>query len=276
VLKFINSFLPVTGDIQSALEAYKAYKDKDYVGTGLGALGMLPLIPNITKYTKGSEKAIKELSENGSSKAPTIIVPKRGKIQDVMNSVRDRKGNYAAQRVERAADEVPNLEQQFTENALHRAFIGDGDNATGMMVMNPRAFENYAQPIPPDYLEPTYINELSNIARDSGFSDVPFLELGRNDRGELVFLGHEGRHRTRALTDLGDESSIVRMIPRSSMREHLPRGSQEEYIDALIKELGLNPMVRPQPGEEGSRYLMRLPQIFKHGGQVNKNKKGKF
>ena len=60
VASFINSFMPVTGDIQSAAEAYQSYKDKDYVGASLGAVGMLPLVPNITKYVKGSAKELEK------------------------------------------------------------------------------------------------------------------------------------------------------------------------------------------------------------------------
>jgi hypothetical protein len=46
-----------------------------------------------------------------------------------MNSVKDRKGSYAARRVERAADEVPNLEQQYTAKLLP-SLTTKGHNAT--------------------------------------------------------------------------------------------------------------------------------------------------
>lgn len=69
--------MPITGDIQSAAEAYKAFKDKDYVGAGLGAVGALPLIPNITKYTKGipyeGRKSLEKLLRNED--IPFITVP---------------------------------------------------------------------------------------------------------------------------------------------------------------------------------------------------------
>lgn len=60
VASFINSFLPVTGDIQSAAEGYQAFKDKDYVGASLGALGVLPIIPNTTQFVRGSSKDIEK------------------------------------------------------------------------------------------------------------------------------------------------------------------------------------------------------------------------
>jgi hypothetical protein len=59
VASFINSFLPVTGDIQSAAEGYQAFKDKDYLGASLGAVGLIPFVPSITKYVRNAEKASK-------------------------------------------------------------------------------------------------------------------------------------------------------------------------------------------------------------------------
>jgi hypothetical protein len=63
VALFINSFIPVSGDIQSAAEGYQAFKDKDYLGAGLGAAGALPLVPNITKYVKASPKDMDKFFE---------------------------------------------------------------------------------------------------------------------------------------------------------------------------------------------------------------------
>jgi hypothetical protein len=64
---------------------------------------------------------------------PGIIVP--GKINNVREAVRNMKGNYGARRVERAADEIPNLEKMYQEGALKehiqqvRAELRDKDKA---------------------------------------------------------------------------------------------------------------------------------------------------
>jgi hypothetical protein len=50
---FINSFIPVTGDIQSAAELYQALKDKDYLGAGLSGLGLIPGLPAMGGVIKG-------------------------------------------------------------------------------------------------------------------------------------------------------------------------------------------------------------------------------
>jgi hypothetical protein len=78
VASFINSFLPVTGDIQSAAEGYQAFKDKDYVGASLGALGALPFVPGMTTIVKGTKQLSNSLPPEG--------VPK--KIWDLHETVR--------------------------------------------------------------------------------------------------------------------------------------------------------------------------------------------
>ena len=251
----------------------KRYAGGGKVGRAAKALEELQKLYNAAEAEKKAEKAVE---------APAVM--KRSGITELKKQIEERKGKYSGQRVEKAGDLVPNLEQQYTQSALMRAFTGDGDNAAGVMVINPKDFEKYAAEIPPDYVNQKNIDELAAIARDSGFSDVPYLLLHRDEIDsipkelqELMIAGHEGRHRTRALKELGDEATLVRMIPRASMREHLPRRSQEEYIDALNKELGLYPLVRPEANFDMeselliNRPLVKLPKIFKDGGKVDLN-----
>ena len=439
---FINSFMPITGDIQSAAEAYQAYKDKDYVGASLGAVGMLPLVPNITKYVKGARQLPSELTKedaiktaieeyknaykkqgrfvydqsnnlegiyketydqnikngwdaadahklamdkikseaeghsnwfggggafnrqknNGmvkveegilerlktnpniskekganntqseydkitqglarkaadesykefenkmlgiagkakSQTAPTIIVPKRDGIKDIMDQVRRERGEYMARRVERAADEVPNLEQQYNQRALKEAF-GES-NPQALMVMDPKNFEEYANPLNPYLAEgqiypsianaesrfnkgdlsgtnsftpltqAEYLDYLAKVAREKGFADVPYLTLKGTQKGGVRIGGHEGRHRTRALSKAGDKSTLVRLIPDYDLTSSKARENKEDYIEALKARLGLDPTVQPEvfPDVE-----IPMPDVFKHGGEVTKYIKSK-
>lgn len=45
-------FTPVVGDVKSAYDGLEAFKQKDYLGAGLGALGALPLIPSFAGIVK--------------------------------------------------------------------------------------------------------------------------------------------------------------------------------------------------------------------------------
>ena len=184
------------------------------------------------------------------------------KLQMLIDLALQQKGAYGAKRVQRAADEIPNLEKRYTEGALRDAFLGD--NAKAVVTMPPGKFEKYAEPLPfsTEEQRQKYIQYLSTL---KGFEDVPFLEINKAPKSNKTTIsGHEGRHRSRALEALGDEQSLVRIMPRAALREPLPRRSQEEYIEALRKEIGERPLVIP----EGGGLAIELPDIYKDGGAV--------
>ncbi len=108
VAKFINSFLPVTGDIQSAAEGYQAFKDKDYLGAALGAAGVIPFIPNTTEFIRGipfeGRKSLEKLLRNED--IPFITVPMNKedmfssmKPYDVKNQLDDLAGTNSRSRI---------------------------------------------------------------------------------------------------------------------------------------------------------------------------------
>jgi len=223
----------------------------------------------------------------------------RSGLTELMELIKQRGGSEAAKRLERAADSVPNLEHQYQPQALQRAFTGD--NAQAVMVMNPKDFEKYAAPIDTGYKSSVmqtygigdpekyggynampkgtyqdYLDYLGKFTRPSGggLSDVPYLQLGQELNSSFpAVLGHEGRHRTAALEKLGDQSTLVRMMPRAALREPFPRRSQEEYLKALTEQIGQKPFVKPQvfmddAGKDVRRGLIELPEMFKNGGDV--------
>ena len=213
------------------------------------------------KIVKGLSKVAKKLLEEPriqTIEAPSIIIP--SKLSNVREAARKREGEYGARRVERASDEIPNLEKMYQEEALRSAFIGD--NARALMTINPADFENYAAPLKPSKHKPAYasledriksgelykddlptdeyVNYLRNIS--GGFESVPFLEINKGEQGLPLtpfISGHEGRHRNRALASAGEDANLIQLLPRAELREPFPRRSQEEYIDALKKELAM-------------------------------------
>jgi len=217
--------------------------------------------------------------------APSVVIP--GDISRVQQAVRESKGDYGAKRVQRAADEIKNLEKMYQEEGLRFAFTGD--NAQALMTMNPADFEKYANPLMgrtkadigpkmaelakqgeiDKYTLPTdeYIQHLMGLR--GGFEEPAFLSINKQEQGLplIPFIsGHEGRHRSRALAASGEPTSLVRLIPRAELREPFPRRSQEEYIEALRRELEMtNQMIVP----EGNRPAIRLPDIYAKGGAVD-------
>tara|TARA_R110000868_G_scaffold42198_5_gene143230 strand:- start:1143 stop:4556 length:3414 start_codon:yes stop_codon:yes gene_type:complete len=216
----------------------------------------------------------------------------RSGLTELMDLIKNQGGSGAAQRLERAADLVPNLEHQYQPQALKEAFSG---NRSLVSVMNPADFEKYAAPISSetksslsksrrigepgpgqDYTHmplgtyDDYIKYLQQFSEPGGggFRSMPYLQLGQRKGFSFPNIqGHEGRHRTDALTRQGNQSTLVGIEPRPELRE-LPRRSQEEYLNALAKEVGgKSPFVMPQESEV-KRGLIELPEMFKKGGKV--------
>ena len=233
----------------------------------------------------------------GKVKAPKVNAPAvvpRSTLTELQNFVREREGGYGAARLERAADEIKNLETLYSQEALRRAFTGD--NASALMTMNPADFEKYAAPIPPmakadpssgvinKYSVTTddYIKYLAETYRKGGFDDVPFLEINKEEQGLPLapfISGHEGRHRNRAMAGAGEEAGLVQLLPRAELREPFPRRYREDYIEALKKELEMTGnKVLPQtwreadPNSFNDKVIRRpeidLPDIYAKGGKV--------
>jgi hypothetical protein len=220
-----------------------------------------------------------------AAKAPMIMKPSA--LTELRKIVQQEKGDYGSRRLERAADEIPNLEKMYQEKALREAFTGD--NAKALMTMNPADFEKYAAKL--FTLEPSgspmqgssddYLNYLRKLPE--GFRDVPFLEINKREQGApmIPFIsGHEGRHRSRALTKNEEPLSLVRLMPRSEMREPFPRRSQQEYIEALKEELALTGnKVKPEnyTNLDSIKVITRppidLPDIYAKGGAVKQKVK---
>jgi len=216
--------------------------------------------------------------------APGILIP--SKMNNVREAVRNMKGNYGARRVERAADEIPNLEKMYKEDALKEAFTGD--NASAMITINPADFERYANELQkrvsvgPKMAElakqgdidkmtvPTdeYIKHLQRLL--DGFDDVPYLNLFKDEVGipsKPQISGHEGRHRSRALSESGAPASLVKINPRGDLREGMPRRTQEDFIEALKEELERsNRLVTPESEPFFLRPPIEFPDVYANGG----------
>ena len=218
----------------------------------------------------------------------------RSGLTELLQLMKNQGGAGVAQRLERAADLVPNLEHQYQPQALKEAFSG---NRSLVSVMNPADFEKYAAPISSetksslsksrrigepgpgqDYTHmplgtyDDYIKYLQQFSEPGGggFRSMPYLQLGQRKGFSFPNIqGHEGRHRTDALTRQGNQSTLVGIEPRPELRE-LPRNTQEEYLNALSKEVGgKSPFVMPQESEV-KRGLIELPEMFAAGGEVLK------
>jgi hypothetical protein len=287
------TFLPTSEDVLKRIP-FGTNTPAGQFASGLGTLaGGSANVGAIPRAVKAAPGALAAGARNLSAprtlnpQAGAIIIP--SKISNVKEAIRQSKGEYGARRVERAADEVKNLEKLYKEQALIEAF--GGDNAKVLMTMNPADFEKYAVPLQPRFMDknstryttsgermdyPEYMSEyLPNVG---AFNDVPFLLINKEEQGlPLVpfITGHEGRHRNRVMAGKGEEAGLVQLLPRAELREPFPRRHQEEYIEALKEELGMTGnMVLPERFiDEGSdatirRPAIKLPEVYAEGGSV--------
>jgi hypothetical protein len=253
---------------QQALNYAKEQQEK-----GFGA----DVMPGTSNYVLFSDELAEILKRNDEQlkaskvQSPDFVIP-QSKIQSVKENILKNYGRYGAQRVERAADEIPNLGNLYTEQALLRAF--SGDNAKALMTIDPKNFEQYAHRLSDS--KEGVIDTLKKLV--GGFEDVPFLQINKEEYGLplIPFIsGHEGRHRSRAMSELGENASLVQLLPRAELREPFPRRSQEEYVNALKEELALmDNMVLPErEALLPQRPAIKLPDIYAKGGSATKSVK---
>ena len=187
------------------------------------------------------------------------------KLSELIKDIRNDAGNFRAQRVERAADEIPMLDTRYSIPALDRAFRGDTSEM--MTTMNPADFEKYALQL--RRVDDDYIRKLGDIASSSGFNDVPYLTMIQPPPEDLpMIFGHEGRHRSRALAGLGDKSSLVRIRTGGNLKESFPRHSAEEFFDAFKQKKGSLLHVVPEEYGGDIRKPYKLPELYADGGLV--------
>jgi len=126
------------------------------------------------------------------------------------------------------------------------------------------------------YSEMNHQEYIKHLAELPAFNDMPFLYLNKSEAGLPIMpeiTGHEGRHRNRALASKGHTKALVQVFPRGDLREGLPRRSNEEYLDAMRKELAMTgnmvqPEYRPQVEGEVKRSPILLPDMYAKGGDV--------
>ncbi len=252
--------------------------DSTQVKSAIGNQGTYDINePDITKAHGGA------VHMAGGGLKPKVAAPsvmKRSGISELAEYIKNREGSYGERRVQRAADEIPKLGELYSQDALRSAF--SGDNARALMTLKPSEFENYATPLLTDLSKESKDNiaNLQAIQSVGGFSDVPFFLVNKELAGSTGLpwvTGHEGRHRNRAMDAAGVQSGLVQFLPRAELREPFPRRSQEQYIEAIKKEMELSGnKIKPekyylQETDENTfqRPAIDLPDLYAQGGAVH-------
>lgn len=233
-----------------------------FVGMPVAAGSLLP----------GSEQPQEPQEYAGGGK---VISRATSAVSDLLKKLESMGGAVEAQRLERAADEVPALDQRYKPGALLRAMDGP------VTVMPGSKFEDWAYPLPEGgrFMYETdkgiedldgYLRHLKELEGQGGWADVPQLWMGQGPALPGIG-GHEGRHRMRAI---GDENGLVQVYPDSSLRSMMRDRSNSYDREAQIKSLNdyLDSKARfvtPEIREKGElRPARRFPELFADGGEV--------
>jgi hypothetical protein len=215
-------------------------------------------------------------------------VKKTGKLTRLQKELRERGGEKQAQRLERAADEIPGLERLFHSRGLIEAFQGsEGFPYQGVVTMRPGDYKNFSQPLEVDLSEgrqgisPYSVQNIEDlrelIRRGRPFTSVPYLQLDK--KGPLTIVsGHEGRHRTRAMEAEDMPATLVQVLPRHSLKfKDLRNPSPSEWRQKLSEAMGPEGLVLPEGGMKLNPKFARASELAKKASEERDwNKFGAF
>jgi hypothetical protein len=205
-------------------------------------------------------------------------VKKTGKLTRLQKELRERGGEKQAQRLERAADEIPGLERLFHSRGLIEAFQGsEGFPYQGVVTMRPGDYKNFSQPLEVDLSEgrqgisPYSVQNIEDlrelIRRGRPFTSVPYLQLDK--KGPLTIVsGHEGRHRTRAMEAEDMPATLVQVLPRHALKfKDLRNPSPSEWRQKLSEAMGPEGLVLPEGGMKLNPKFARASELAKKASE---------
>lgn len=131
------------------------------------------------------------------------------------------------------------LKKLYKESAIKKALYNKSDTYA---TMTPDDFLQLAMPI--DRTHPETIANVQNLKKVGQFDDVPYLELGIDNKGRSVVSTHEGRHRALALKEQGVEEMPVVMAQRSMLQRQYPNMTREQWA-TWLQDIG---QVMPESG----------------------------
>ena len=120
------------GDLESAVQAYDAAKNKDWLGLSLAGLGMLPLVPNIARYAKSSYRYIPTVNRSNVQSQIDAILARQAQNLDYLTDVANEKNRVLEslrtvpfQNRARKADEIYGTDYQRTYDTVNNLYEND-------------------------------------------------------------------------------------------------------------------------------------------------------
>ena len=160
-------------------------------------------------------------------------------------------------------NEFPEGFRQYEPKVLHQVIDDSAKGYSDIAVMNPEDFRMLASrniesqiqqeadwlaANPNEVIDDINTERLAKIDRyaemfEGGelFDEVPWLSVQTNISPDIAqIIGHEGRHRERALRKLGADASLVRLIPSDNMSpenlSHALRNADKTMVSPMLPE----------------------------------------
>ena len=132
--------------------------------------------------------------------------------------------------------EAPQMLDIYKDKGLYEVLREANFGESDLGLIKPSTFRESAAPINTndphirDMVDEKVRKLIDLRESGTGYHTVPFLSVKEYGDGELIskVVGHEGRHRSRALESLGEPDQLVRFIRRSS--ESLPDLPKQNFI----------------------------------------------
>jgi hypothetical protein len=216
-----------------------------------------------------------------------------GMVSNMIRNVARKFGKEQAARATQAADYVDL--SKFNERSLNQTFAGTnkfGVSPGLYSVLAPDEFERYSVPISDaaQMMEPyprwlnapksamtkygpgfdDYIDNIANLIKTRGLPESPMLWIGKQGDDTPNITAHEGRHRMRALDQLGVDNALITIRP-SNYGELA--GDVPDVTSRMLEKYFSNDPVNQEVYPESHRLLNRgavnFPgPVFGEGGSV--------
>lgn len=216
-------------------------------------------------YANDPAMAAKWERETPKVKLPLRVQKKSGGGLATLISALMKRAPEQGRRLQRAADEVPNLEQMYRPSTLVDMLNIPNSR---LSVMRPETFEDYAAPLRrPDigrlmraakHIDPTVGGTGFNEPMLLRMSALPEGSRGLYPEGSSIVTGHEGRHRSRALAEMGYDKSLVNIGSPSVEWQYGARS---------------DPRYRPAPNLSHPPILTDMPQLGPGRSVVREDKR---
>lgn len=229
------------GDLESAVQAYNAAKNKDWLGLSLAGLGMLPLVPNVARYVK-----------HGKLKPYATPTVNKNANQELINAQLRLLQDTAEKRVKASNEQYKVIERMMDDPAyLRRAEEVQAQFGDNYPTAYADAFISYN-------VDPTSLPQVSMMDNYSSFGNMERLDDGS-------FLYHKSRLIDQPFNAEHEVGHYIDMLKAHSGNVDVDNKMFKEMDKDLKHEVDRYDRYYMQPTEQKSHMNQLREWMFQNG-----------